>query len=219
MKYLHSSNRNRNKPGFSVYNVLLILSFSVLVIACVSYTNSFQSREIPTKSYTPAYLEEFEETSFLISIEAYANHFGGILAAKKITENHYRFAFLNEFGGKMIDFELIDQELKLNHAIDELNKKIILNLLKKDFNLIFHENNPVSNAYENDGFLILEGRINKRPVYYYLKNGELQKTVLTGKAKEKIQIGYRYAGRNFPEVEIIHQNLKIKIYLHLPDKT
>src|SRR5690606_19132751 len=158
---------NPNKPllkNLSKQKAFLTIVSSVFLFSCSSYTKSFESRAIPVERFTPTYLKNFKENSFKISIEAYGNHFGGILATKKLKENHFRFAFLNEFGGKMLDFELINQELKLNYAIDELNKKIILNLLKKDFNLLFHENNKVLNAYENNGYMILQSEINKKPV-------------------------------------------------------
>ncbi len=190
----------------------------IFLSSCASYMDSFTEIEKPIEYYTPEFLNGFEENSFKISIEAYGNHFGGILAVKKLDENHFRFAFLNEFGGKMLDFELIGQKLKLHYAVEALNKKTILRLLKKDFNLLFHENNPILNAFQSEPSLVLKAEINQKPVYYFLENNRLQKTISTGRNKEKTRLEYRYDSPEFPEVIISHQNLKIKIYLHLLNK-
>src|SRR5690606_16993479 len=119
-------------PVFQILNLFFIVLFS----SCSTYTKNFVS-ERANEKFTPHYLEDFYEGSFKISIEAFDNHFGGILVAKKLEKNHFRFAFINEFGGKLLDFELIDKELKLNYAIEQLNRKIILNMLEKDFALLF----------------------------------------------------------------------------------
>lgn len=152
-----------------------------------------------------------------MSIEAYGNNFGGIVVCKKLNSNHYRFAFLNEFGGKMLDFELENQEMKVNYAMEQLDRKIILNMLQKDFNLLFNENNKITQTFESDGYSILQSEIKEKQVYYFLKNDTLEKTIMPGKTKEKISLQYSYNDSEFPDVKISHRKVKIKIYLHLLD--
>lgn len=196
--------------------VILILYF----FSCASYTKSFTEKEKTAETFTPGYLENFQEASFKISIEAFGNHFGGILAAKKLKNNHFRFAFLNEFGGKMLDFELINNELKLNYAVDELNRKMLLKLLEKDFNLIFSGNNKVENQYQKDNFKILESSVQnlKKPVYYFLnpQTGKPERIVLANQ-KEEVSVDLIPTEKTWPDIEISHQKLPIKIYLHLLD--
>ncbi len=192
--------------------------FLTLLFSCASYSDGFRVSEKKIDFYTPDFLiNSGTEKSFRMSIEAYENHFGGIVASKKLNPNHYRFAFLNEFGGKMLDFELENQEMRINYVMEELDRKIILNLLKKDFNLLFTEVNKILQSYEQEDFIILESKIHGNPVYYYLKNNVLQKTTMTGRKKEKINLEYKYNGSEFPDVEISHSDMKIKIYLHLLD--
>lgn len=197
---------------------LLLSSLLLTYFSCGTYTENFKISDKNVENFTPDFLiNSPKEKTFRMAIEAYGNNFSGNVVSKKLNPNHYRFAFLNEFGGKMLDFELINQDLKLNYAMEGLDRKIILNMLKKDFNLLFNENNPISETFESDEFLILQSEINSNPVYYYLKNDTLQRTVMTGRKKEKINLQYSFKGDEFPDVEISHRKVKIKIYLHLLD--
>jgi len=196
----------------------LLLSSLILISSCASYTKSFKEKERTVEIYSPGYLKNFKEKSFKISIDAFGNHFGGILVAKKLDNNHYRFALINEFGGKLMDFELKNNEFQLNYAIEQLNRKIIINLLKKDFLLLFSEQNRIDHEFDNQSFIILESSIPnlKQPVYYYL-NPETEKPesiILAGK-KEKVKITFTESSNSVPDAEVTHGKLPIKIYLHL----
>lgn len=198
----------------------LLLSSLILIFSCTSYTKTFIPREKKIETFTPPYLQNFNEASFKISIEAYGNHFGGILAAKKLNENHFRFAFINEFGGKLMDFELENNDFKLNYAIEELNRKIILNLLYRDFRLLFSAQNKVEQEFENSAYHIIKTSNPGfgQPVYFYMSNetGRLASSVLAGR-KEKIKIIFTDMGKSMPDAEISHGKAKVKIYLHLLD--
>ncbi|SMC34666.1 hypothetical protein [Moheibacter sediminis] len=197
-------------------NLVLNSLLLVFLNSCASYSDNFQVSEKKLESFTPEFLvNSSKEKSFRMSIDAYGNNFSGIVVSKKINPNHYRFAFLNEFGGKMLDFELENQQIKVHHVIEKLNRKIILNMLSKDFNLLFNENNKITKAFESDDYSILESEINDKPVYYFTKNDVLEKTVMTSGKKEKISLQYHYIQTEFPDVEISHGKVKIKIYLHL----
>src|SRR5690606_16496861 len=137
---------------FPVFQILTLF-FIILVSSCSTYTKNFVSEQV-NERFTPHYLEDFSEGSFKISIEAFDNHFGGILVAKKLETNHFRFAFINEFGGKLLDFELIDKELKLNYAIEQLDRKIILNMLEKDFALLFSEDNKIDEKFSFENSIL-----------------------------------------------------------------
>lgn len=195
----------------------LLSSFLLVFISCASYTKDFEPKERTIERFTPEYLKDFEEKSFKISIEAYGNNFGGILVAKKLNVNHYRLAFLNEFGGKMLDFEIIDRKLKLNYAIEQLYKKILLNLLEKDFVMLFSEENLIEKEFIQNENLILrtEKFIGNKNLFYELNPaGNLQKIILA-KNKEKASIKLIYNDKQFPNIEISHGKIPIKIYLHL----
>lgn len=199
-------------------NLVLSSLLLTFLCSCASYSEKFHVSEKRIENFTPEFLiNSSKEKSFRMSIEAYGEIFGGIVVCKKLDPNHYRFAFLNEFGGKILDFELENQEMRVNYVMEHLDKKIILNMLRKDFNLLFNESNEITQMFESDEYSVLQSKLNKRPVYYFIKNDVLEKTVMASGKKEKISLQYNYNETEFPDVEISHGKLKIKIYLHLLD--
>lgn len=195
----------------------LLSSFLLVFVSCASYTKDFEPKERTIERFTPDYLKDFEEKSFKISIDAFGNNFGGILVVKKLDINHYRLAFLNEFGGKMLDFEIIERELKLNYAIEELDRKVLLNLLEKDFAILFSEENLIEKEFvQNENIILQTEKIlgNKNLFYEFNPDGNLSKIALA-KSKEKVTIMLRNKVHSFPKIEISHGKMPIKIYLHL----
>lgn len=205
-----------NRKLIGSIKLVLIFSFISIFSSCASFSDLLLEKEKSIEHYTPNYLIDFKENSFKISIEAFGNHFGGILVAKRLTENHYRFAIINEFGGKLMDFEMQNRKLKLNYAIDELNRKIILNLLEKDFALLFSENNLIEKEFNFNESIVVKSSdfISNKDLYYFLNDGNLDQIILA-KNKEKISISLKTSEVSFPEIEILHGKIPIKIYLHL----
>lgn len=195
----------------------LLSSICLICISCASYTKDFEARDKTFERFTPDYLIDFEEKSFKISIEAFDNHFGGILVAKKMETNHFRFAFLNEFGGKMLDFEIIDKELKLNYAIEQLDRKIILNLLERDFAILFSEDNLIEKEFVQNQSLILQTDrfIGNKKLYYELNSDRKLSKITLAKSQERVVISLDNTEKPSPKMEFSHGKLPIKIYLHL----
>lgn len=193
--------------------------FSILFLGLITaHSCSMPKISLTGEFFTPSYMKNFQENSFKISIEAYGNHFGGILVAKRLENQHYRFAFLNEFGGKMLDFELIDSKLKLNYAIDELNRKTILNLLGKDFAMIFGENLPIVQKFNQGEKIQIEtysASLNRRMKYSIETTDEKETKAELIKKQIEAVADYTFGESRFPEIEISHQKQPIKIYLHL----
>lgn len=189
----------------------------LFLFSCASYSDGFVEQEKTIQTFTPDYLTDFQEETFKISIEAFDQNFGGILVAKKLNQNHFRFAFLNEFGAKLMDFELIDREFKLNYAMDELNKKRVLKLLETDFLLLFSEENKIESLFTNANSTLLKSqqKIENKSVYYELNSDNKLEKIILANTKEKVRIDLKNNQNLFPEIQITHGNLPIKIYLHL----
>ncbi len=62
----------------------------------------------------------------------------GILIIKVSDSVNRRIVMTSHFGMTLLDFELSDNgNFKLNYSIEQLNRKRILNLLKRDFQILF----------------------------------------------------------------------------------
>ncbi|RYJ43744.1 hypothetical protein [Flavobacterium beibuense] len=150
-------------------------------------------------------------------ISIYGKDFGGIFIAKKINDSIYRTAFTTEFGNKLFDFEISDNSFKVNYILEEMDKKIIVNTLKRDFMLLLKQEHSYDNKYESSGFEVYKSEDNKRYNYLFLdaESNRLVKLVNATKGKEKIEIIYvpesSILARN---IVIDHKNIKLKIELN-----
>ncbi len=197
-----------------LFNVFIILT----LFSCSSYKDSFISVQKTQESFTPAFLTEKNlEQIFKISIEVYGHDFGGVLAIKKLESKHYRIALITEIGAKLLDFELINGEMKLNYGIEQLNRKIILNILKQDFLILLNENAAIQSQYSFEGNTVYQTQLSGKDLYYFLDSGslQLQKSVWASRKKEKTVFTYQYSGKGFPDIEIDHKSIKLKIQLRL----
>jgi len=147
-----------------------------------------------------------------------ANHnFGGLLILKQLKNKHHRIVFTTEFGTKIFDFEFIDKQFKVNSVIDKLDKKIILNALRKDFQLLVNQYNNSIREFDTVTETIYQSRMNKKDTYYFLEKstGQLSKIVMASKRKEKMTIYFKKIKNNIANnITMKHHNFKMTIELN-----
>ena len=81
----------------------------------------------------------FEKSLYKTSIVIYGNNLTGLTLIKK-TDSAYRVVFMSELGIKYFDFEFpFDQQkpAMVHYIMEPLNKKLLVNMIKKDFTLLF----------------------------------------------------------------------------------
>ena len=100
-------------------------------------------------------------------IEVYANNFGGILIIKKISESKHRVVFTTEFGNKLFDFLYEDDDFTINYIVEELDKKMIINTLQKDFKLLISERQKVINQYQSEYFEVYQTSDSNKNNFYF----------------------------------------------------
>ena len=77
------------------------------------------------------------------NINAFDNNFGGIFIVKKLGPKHHRIVFTTELGNKIFDFTFKEDSFKVNQILKELDKKLLINILKSDFKTLIMENPPL----------------------------------------------------------------------------
>ncbi|MGB5556311.1 MAG: hypothetical protein WBM83_16760, partial [Flavobacteriaceae bacterium] len=73
-------------------------------------------------------------------IDALGKTFGGLLIIKKLGEQHHTIAITTEMGNTLFDFEFQGKDFKINRIIPEMDKKLLINVLKRDFFALIQEN-------------------------------------------------------------------------------
>jgi len=197
---------------------LLISVFLLSLTSCkLLTTNGFAEEPVVTHVYKNLYFSDINlDYVYKSNIEVYGRHFGGIIVIKKIDADHHRVVFTTEFGSKIFDFEFAKGAFKVNFILEDLNKKIVVNTLKKDFKLLLQESNSVKKKYENSQYTVYQSQHKKRYNFYFVnrESNSLEKLINTSKTKEKVIVTYKSAQKILADKILIdHQNIKLKIDL------
>jgi len=199
--------------------LLLISTLLFQLVSCKSYNVQDASvKQTSVKEFKNLYFDNSElDYVYKAQIEVYGNKLGGIFVAKKISDSIHRVVFTTEFGNKLMDFELLDNEFKVNYVMEQLDRKIVLNTLEEDFRLLLKVNHQINQVYENSLSNVYKSNNGKRFVYFFVNKNDnkLVKLISTSKYKEKVVFEFESKNTTFAEViRINHKNIKLKIELN-----
>lgn len=149
-------------------------------------------------------------------MDIYKNHVSGILIIKKLNDTTHRVALTSDFGNKLIDFEVSDTDFKLNYVLPDLDKKIVINFLRNDFQQLLRQAYPVTGSFENTNSKIYLSEIDQRKYYLFFnkENGLLHQMIYTKNNKEKIDFSFEAKKHIFADgINLQHKDFKINIKL------
>ena len=197
----------------------LLISLSLILLnSCSSLptTQNFLEEESAKIIINNYFANTSTDYVYKAKIVAGTTNFGGLLIIKKIATNHHRVVFTTEFGNKIFDFEFIKEQFKVNFVLDKLDKKIIINALKRDFQLLVNEYNKTVKKFVKQEQIIYKTQLNKKDNYYFLNtNNELSKIIMASKRKEKVSIQFKDVANNIAKnIELKHHNFKMTIQLN-----
>lgn len=150
-------------------------------------------------------------------MEVYGNDISGILIIKKISDTTHRVVMTSDFGNKMIDFEISENDFKLNYVLADLDKKMVINFLKNDFQELLRKSYPVSERFENNESIIDISKIDKKIYYLFFdkKTDILTQIIYTKNNREKIDFTFEAKTPIFAEtINLQHKDFKINIKLN-----
>lgn len=203
-----------------IRSFLINLSLLSVVFSCTpEMVKEFTPLDGHKTSFTSPYFSDpSADYIYKANVTVYNKAFGGIFIAKKVNDSTHRVVFTTEFGNKLFDLELTEQNFKVNFIMDELNRKIIINTLKRDFMLLLRDDFKVDKQFENAGFLVYRSQDRSR--YNYIFEDKTKKLPLkviqTKGRKEKIIMDFNPLNKTTAEkIVIAHQNIPLKIELHL----
>ena len=203
----------------STIQFLLINCFlAIVLVSCGSVTKNYTPKKLDKTSYEVPYFSDSKtDYVYKTNITVYGNEISGIFIAKKINDTTHRIVFTTEFGNKLLDFEISDNSFKVNSIVSELDRKILINTLKEDFRLLLKNEYLIQEQFENDSDNIYKSKDGKRDNYLFIskKDHRLEKVVHSSQTKEKFTLTFTSENNIFAEkIQIIHQNIKLKIELN-----
>lgn len=191
--------------------------FLLLFISCKTFQLTDTTPvSTPVKTVENLYFSSHEDYVYKCQIDIYKNHISGILIVKKISEKVHRVVLTSDFGNKLIDFEISDSDFKVNYIIPDLDKKIVKNFLRNDFQQLLKRTYPVTESFENNNSEIYLSKNSKKKYYLFFgkENGLLNRIVYTHNDKEKIDFTFEAKKHIFAEnINLQHKDFKINIQL------
>ncbi|MGD1320558.1 hypothetical protein [Chryseobacterium sp. 2R14A] len=196
----------------SVYSLIFLL-----FVSCKTYQlTDVKPISNSEKTVENLYFSSNEDYVYKCQMDIYNNHVSGILILKKINAITHRVVMTSDFGNKLIDFEISENDFKLNYVLPDLDKKIVINFLKNDFQKLLKEKYTVNESFENDLSNIFYSKADKKGYYlsFNKENSLLKQIVYTKGNKEKIYFIFEAKKPTFAEtIEIQHKDFKINIKL------
>jgi hypothetical protein len=160
-------------------SVLLVIATSIILswISCSpkGYKKLDNSEEIIVKQLF-IFGEKFEKATYRTSINIYGSSLSGITLIKKM-DSSYRVVSMSELGMKYFDFEFPFDENKLakvHYIMEPMNKKLLVNMIIRDFELMYHPPEvvaEVANNNESDSSKL--SVINKGLIYFTEADGRI----------------------------------------------
>lgn len=191
----------------------------LMVLGCKSFPkkNGFEpAASKGAKIENPYFSNTAEDYVYKATINAFDKRLGGLLIIKKMGPDYHRVVFTTEMGNTIFDFTLKDGDFRVNRILKDIDRKVVLNLLKKDFEILVKEKATVEKAYKVGSYLILEADNRQKNHYYFYTNGQLKKITRAGKVDKKASFIFSgIKGNIAPEIQIDHSNIKLKITLKM----
>lgn len=195
-----------------VYSLILILA-----VSCKSYQlTGVTPVSTSEKMVENLYFSTGEDYVYKCQMDIYKNHVSGILIIKKLNETTHRVALTSDFGNKLIDFEVSENDFKLNYVLPDLDKNIVINFLKNDFQQLLKRQYPVSESFENDNAKIYLSKMENKSYYLFFnkENNLLKQIIYTKNNKEKIDFTFDAKKHIFADsLHLQHKDFKINIKL------
>ncbi|MCJ8154448.1 hypothetical protein MKJ01_11810 [Chryseobacterium sp. SSA4.19] len=196
------------------------LAYSLVLLFCLSCKTYSLTDAQPVstaeKTVENRYFSSHEDYVYKCQMDIYQNHVSGILIIKKINETTHRVVLTSDFGNKLIDFEISETDFKLNYVLPDLDKKIVINFLKDDFQQLLKQTYSVTESFENQNSKIYLLKIDKKAYYLFFnkENGLLKQIIYTKNKKEKIDFTFEAKKNNFADsLNLQHKDFKINIKL------
>ena len=205
----------RSKILFLIISFLLVTSLNSCGTNPIKQLN--EVAVVNENRIAPYFLSKDIDYVYRANITVYGNDLSGIVGIKKINETMHRVVFTTEFGNKLLDFEISENDFKVNSIAEEFDRKILINTLKTDFRLLLRKNYLIEAQFENATDKVYQSKDGNLFNFLFVSkiNEKHYKIVRSSRTKGKISISFDSENNIFAErVVIQHKNIKLKIELN-----
>jgi hypothetical protein len=151
-------------------------------------------------------------------VDVVGNHISGLLLIKNMPDSSIRVVFTSEAGVTFFDFGFADGNFKVHNIIGQLNKKPVIQTLRKDFELVLglpFKGASFQSWTMNDE--VFYGVKQKKETAYFITTKDcasLRRLELGSSRKRKVTV--LISGQSYPspeKIELTHHTFNMKINL------
>jgi hypothetical protein len=176
-------------------------------------------KNISKQELFPVFKTEDPVRMFNMQIDYKETNLTGLLIVKQEGGKTQRAIFTTLFGMTVFDFEFNETDFKVNRIMEQMDKKAVLNLLKKDLKTLFLYNIP-----SHFDAKVYHGK--KATIGYKIKTTDGKGYFLTNAAEKQLQkvempgcitllnLNYQNYTNGFPEQIVMHHP-KIRLRMQL----
>ena len=199
--------------------VFLFLISIFFIISCTTSKGLIKEKDNISFVVKPLLQGEYNTALYKSKIDIGKKHFSGLFYFKAQKDSmSYRIVFLSEFGLNLLDLEYKNHEFIIKNCKEFLNRKIIINTLQKDLELLISkplgENRHIYKDTNNKIAMVKWHKILKKYDYFY-SSQKLYKII----AKQNfgyIEVKADNYKTEIPEnIEIYNKRINLKIKLNL----
>lgn len=189
-------------------------------MSCVGQTKRLATLgKISYCLYTAA--PNFKTELYKASVDVYDNHISGLMFFKTMPDSSQNVVFATETGLTFFNFSWSKTgEFKVQHVIEKLNKKVVINLLRKDLELIL-----IPKSYKDQAQLEPDNThsiaLKKETAFFIVSENcrSIEKVEVKHDNKIKTKVSYFPVNKNIPDsVNIEHLNFNMQIALGRIDR-
>jgi hypothetical protein len=202
---------------------LLFISGLILEMACSSAYKGLQ-RTDGNVNCIQQFKPRFGSAQYRAQVDVTGKHISGILLIKTMNDSSTRLVFSNEMGFKFFDFGFSpDSGFKVYYVIKQMDKKVVIQTLRKDFELVLMTHIKAEKAYLLKGekqsyYAFPQGK----GINYYITDPDCTRLLgmqRASKRKPVVEAVMEHYSRGMPDtIGISHKNFNFDIALKRIDK-
>ncbi|RFC54920.1 hypothetical protein [Brumimicrobium aurantiacum] len=196
--------------------IQIFLSISLLILTSCTHYKPIGEKVANEKSiYSSPYFNEIDgEFLFDAKMQVFGNDLNGILVIKTIDENKKRLALISDFGNTLLDFEFVNDEVNVIYIMDDLNKKLVIQMLENYFQLIIHPSFTIKKTYlAEEGKTYISKLQGKRIFLYVNKEDQLVYLKQSSIFRDKVGVYFYAKSTQIETIQFESFELPIKINL------
>lgn len=198
---------------------LLFSSFLAGLMSCASDYRNLQVSPADHGCAEKTVPRELATSWYNASVDVMGRHLSGLLLVKNMPDSSQRVVFTNEAGITFFDFGFSRQgDFKVYNVIAQLNKKPVIQTLRKDFELVLGI--PFRKGQYNRyvfGDEIYFGVEQKKETAYFITNKDcasLHRLEWGSARKRKVSVQFPGTGYPAPDqIELLHFTFNMQIKL------